>query len=214
VETRICNTCGAAKPLEIGYHRNKNCRGGYSPRCKDCRRIADQPYVEAHRDQIRERAREWAKANPERAAERVRLWVQDNTDRSRAIKARYRRSEKGKAAAARPRDRLARKATATRYYLKNRDRYRGYMRNRRARIRGAAGKHTAADVAALKRLQKGKCAYCRHPLGDRFEVDHHHPLALGGENGRANLQLLCRQCNRSKGAKHPVDFVRSLGLLV
>ena len=34
----------------------------------------------------------------------------------------------------------------------------------------------------------------------RLEVDHVVPLARGGSNDLANLQVLCRTCNRSKGA--------------
>jgi len=32
-----------------------------------------------------------------------------------------------------------------------------------------------------------------------FEIDHIHPEFLGGKTEEANLQLLCRACNRSKG---------------
>lgn len=47
--------------------------------------------------------------------------------------------------------------------------------------------------------QNGRCACCAIKL-ESHEVDHIVPFAYGGGNERANLQLLCRPCNRSKGA--------------
>jgi 5-methylcytosine-specific restriction endonuclease McrA len=44
----------------------------------------------------------------------------------------------------------------------------------------------------------GRCAEC----GSGFELQYDHliPLALGGGDGVDNLQLLCGDCNRRKGA--------------
>jgi 5-methylcytosine-specific restriction endonuclease McrA len=35
----------------------------------------------------------------------------------------------------------------------------------------------------------------------RLEIDHKKPIAKGGTNAIANLQVLCVSCNRGKGAK-------------
>jgi 5-methylcytosine-specific restriction endonuclease McrA len=45
-------------------------------------------------------------------------------------------------------------------------------------------------------------------------VDHILPLALGGDNRRKNIQLLCPTCNLSKGAHHPIDHAQRNGLLL
>ena len=44
-----------------------------------------------------------------------------------------------------------------------------------------------------------KCKIC----GSRrqLEIDHINPIAMGGTNDLNNLQVLCRHCNRSKGAR-------------
>ena len=44
----------------------------------------------------------------------------------------------------------------------------------------------------------GKCAHC----GSHFDLQYDHviPVALGGATTTANLQLLCGDCNREKGA--------------
>lgn len=81
-------------------------------------------------------------------------------------------------------------------------------------VKNALGTHTINDIVVLYEKQFGKCAICHVALGMNYDVDHVLPLKLGGGNDKDNLQLLCRACNRSKGAKHPVDFMRSKGLLL
>lgn len=45
----------------------------------------------------------------------------------------------------------------------------------------------------------GLCQMCRQPTDERgFDLDHHIPLALGGEDEEANLRPLCRPCHRVK----------------
>src|SRR3989338_224852 len=44
----------------------------------------------------------------------------------------------------------------------------------------------------------GRCVKCGGNL--KLEYDHIIPLSLGGSNTVRNIQLLCENCNRSKGA--------------
>ena len=54
---------------------------------------------------------------------------------------------------------------------------------------------------------KGCCCFCNKDLTGLISVwskqnyDHIVPLALGGVNDVSNLQLLCRECNQSKGGR-------------
>ncbi len=66
----------------------------------------------------------------------------------------------------------------------------------------------------LFEAQRGKCACCSKPLGNKYEFDHKMPIALGGANEDWNMQLLRRECNLKKGAKHPIDFMQSKGFLL
>ena len=52
------------------------------------------------------------------------------------------------------------------------------------------------------------CSYCGDVEGP-FQIDHKHPVFLGGTNDIDNLTVACRACNLSKGAK-PLDEWRAL----
>lgn len=92
---------------------------------------------------------------------------------------------------------------------------REYKNRRRAR-KSEGGHHTAEDIVTLFLLQSAKCAHlwCRKSLKLGYEVDHVMPLAKGGSNAKTNIQLLCMPCNRSKGARHPVDHAQLNGMLL
>lgn len=87
-------------------------------------------------------------------------------------------------------------------------------RNRRAKEFDANGSHSPTDVAAIFLAQKGKCAYCRKKVKEKYEVDHIVPLAKGGANDKSNLQITCPKCNREKGSRDPLFHARMLGMLL
>lgn len=107
-----------------------------------------------------------------------------------------------------------RKFLAKSYYENNRETVLANSRNRRARKRRAAGKHTAADIRDLMTRQKGRCAFCLQRFGKETpHIDHYVPLVLGGSNDRGNLRLLHKTCNLIKGARHPAEHALRHGLL-
>lgn len=62
--------------------------------------------------------------------------------------------------------------------------------------------HTPTRVAKLLKKQQGKCSRCGQYFtpSDLIEVDHIHPLSLGGKDEYKNLQLLHRHCHDDKSA--------------
>jgi 5-methylcytosine-specific restriction enzyme A len=56
---------------------------------------------------------------------------------------------------------------------------------------------------ALFLAAKGQCQACGWRLdpGIRWEIDHIVPLALGGDDTDANLQVLCKACHGGKTAR-------------
>lgn len=77
-----------------------------------------------------------------------------------------------------------------------------------------AGRLSKGISLKLYKLQKGKCACCKLPLGEDYHMDHIMPLVLGGKNTDDNIQLLRSKCNMQKNAKHPVDFMQQRGFLL
>jgi 5-methylcytosine-specific restriction endonuclease McrA len=162
----------------------------------------------------------WKAANPER----VKEYAAKTRDKSRT-KEREKRLAKYAANPEfyREKSRLnyhANKASAAdrnrRWRAENPDAVRAIKLNRRARLRAAGqpahGSLSAADIAFIVARQKGRCASCGGKA--KLEMDHILPLALGGGGDRTNFQGLCRPCNLSKHARHPIDFNRSRGLLL
>ena len=80
--------------------------------------------------------------------------------------------------------------------------------------RNKTGKVSQSIVAKLLKLQRGMCAICRCNIKSGFHVDHIEPLAKGGANDDANLQLLCPPCNLNKAAKDPIAHMQSKGFLL
>ena len=76
-----------------------------------------------------------------------------------------------------------------------------YGRRHEAKRRAAVG--SGGRWETLRRLtvrrQDGRCAACGWPLGDRFEVDHVVPVALGGSSDPSNLRALHPECHRAFG---------------
>ena len=72
------------------------------------------------------------------------------------------------------------------------------VHERRALKKVTGGNLTARDITMVKQ----SFPYClRCGETDRLEIDHVVPLARGGRNELGNMQILCRLCNASKGAK-------------
>lgn len=184
-------------------------------------------YREANADTVRAGQAAWRTKNADKLKAQRAEYRRKNKDKIRERQAIYRAENH---AAIRERERVNRlrrlaenpelverqRNSVRRYHAENPDRCREIRRNRKARIRGAEGKHTATDVAEILALQVGKCAHpwCRVKLGKKYEVDHIVAIARGGTNDRRNLQILCRPCNAKKWAKDAIDVARENGLLI
>jgi 5-methylcytosine-specific restriction endonuclease McrA len=64
-------------------------------------------------------------------------------------------------------------------------------------------RHLPASVRVSVLHRDGyKCVFCGHsPPEVKLEVDHKIPFSKGGSNDLSNLQTLCLDCNRGKGAR-------------
>lgn len=171
---------------EDAFYRRRDRAGGRSSRCKECYKA----YPSASREAATTRAAKWRAENPDASRAAAERYRATNLDKERARIKAFRRANP-----------QLNSVNCSR---------------RRARLRGAEGNHTAADVAEILVLQTGKCAHpwCRVKLGKKYDVDHIVAIARGGKNDRRNLQILCRPCNAKKWAKDAIDVARENGLLI
>lgn len=231
---KVCSLCGEAKP-ETEYHRDARSSDGRTGYCKACNKTRASAWYAANLKKAKTaRAAAYA-ANPEKAKARANSRRLANPAKVKAEKAAWFAANREKLrparrawAAANPEKRKTMaalryaadpakvKAINDAWRSRNPEKAKVIAVNRRARKRGASGRHSAADIASLFSMQRGKCAHpwCRSLLTKKLHVDHILPLALGGSNDRTNLQLLCQTCNCSKGAKHPIDFAQRHGMLL
>lgn len=157
---------------------------GLRPRCKACDSVADAEYRATHSEKLK----------AYRVARKDELKVYDAK--------RY------------ADNREEFKAIASKWKADNPEDARINNHNRRARMLEVGGKLSSGLSGRLFKLQRGKCACCKTPLGDKYHRDHYLPLALNGPNEDWNVQLLCAPCNLQKSAKHPIDFMQQRGFLL
>ena len=188
--------------------------------CSECVRLRKRKWDLESKDRIaawrlenkeklraQERAR-YAK-DPEKYRNKVRLQYQKNGEKIRAKRIAYhyevyQNPSVREAAAKRTRE----------WAAAHPDKVRANARNGKAKRKNVPGKHSAADIAAIKKMQKNKCAYCRVRLGRKYHIDHITPVSKGGTNDRCNLQIACVGCNLSKGARDPIFHAQTLGMLL
>lgn len=188
--SKACSKCGEDKPLE-DFHKRAAAKDGRRSYCRPCASAAHEQYRRDPEVQQRytEQARAWVAANPEAKRAKDARWYAANTERVRANNARWR--------AAHPETvRIQRRARISRY---------------RARKRGATSElFTVAELYALwADADAWACIYCGAPWE---HIEHFVPLARGGDHALWNLFPACAECNLSKSARDPYEFLRSRGV--
>lgn len=148
----------------------------------------------------------WVEANKEKSKAYHRQRYIDNREKARE-QSKARRAEKKLD----PQWVEAERARSRERHKRNPEEKRSYVRKRRALLRGAEGRHNAKDIHRLLEAQGHKCNYCTTDLGDGYEVDHIQPISRGGSNWPSNLQILCKDCNRRKWCKDPIEFAKEMG---
>ena len=182
-------------------------------------------YASANRETIRDYNKDYRSRPGKRdhLLEKSRAWREQNAQYCIEAKREYRRQypEKTKAAVRRyaAAHREEARQTTKRWIKEHPEQVRTHHNNRDARIRGAAGKHTVADVQAIWERQRHRCAVpnCEKPISehgkDRFHVDHVIAVSRGGSNDAFNLQILCKFHNIQKHDLDPIEWAQRNGLL-
>lgn len=205
MSVRKCKRCGGVEFYKSG-------------KCAACSREYASSYRASNRDQVMQATKRWRENNPEIIASYRARYKEENKDailKYAAIRLQENRAKINTEKRERYRINAEReRQRAAAWRIKNPEKRRIFEQNRRAR-KAKNGGVLSRDIAArLFALQKGRCPCCGMPLGIDYELDHKMPLALGGEHVDSNMQLLRKECNRSKKARHPVEYMQSHGFLL
>jgi len=198
---KTCSSCKTSKP--VSEFRASKTKDGLYCYCKPCAAAYRKQHYWDNREKYIAEAADWEKQNPDRRKARSANYYTANKEKIKAVSAaRYKANAK---------ELIAQSAA---YHRANPGIAKAASAKCRAKRIAAPGSHTKHDIAALMKLQRGLCVACRCDIRQAFHVDHIVALARGGSNDKTNLQLLCATCNRSKNAKHPIDFMQSKGFLL
>ena len=191
------------------FFPGRPCRNGHvtwwwvSGGCVTCSNERKAAWVQTNRARARAYGQAHYRAQETVYKARAATWKAENPERVREL-------EKGRAPNVEKR-----RAAERRRRQADPERFRAQVRCRKAQRRGAEGFYTVDDIAAIYRMQGGRCAYCPTLLTpDNQETDHITAITNGGSNWPSNLQLTCRPCNRSKSAKDPITFAQERGFLL
>lgn len=189
----------------VRYCKKCDCETERKPngRCKPCATAYLYKWRKENPEKFRAIQDAWDRKNEERLKEAARALYEKNREEKIAYAKEY--YEKNKEAI-KPKKKL--------WQMNNLDSCRLSDQNRRAAKLQRGGSLSKGLKDRLFVLQKGKCACCGLPLGEKYHLDHIMPLALGGTNTDDNIQLLRQRCNNQKYMKHPVDFMQSRGFLL
>ncbi len=175
----ICPRCESVLPIEM-----KAGRGSSS--CKPCKKAYHKEYYQNNKKRLSERASilHYEKMKDEEYRKKHNLlsakWREANREKAREAKKKWR--------------------------IRHPERHVLHQANRRAKINGCSGTHTAEEIQEILREQNFRCAYCQIPVKE-YHVDHVVPLSRGGGNDKQNLAIACPSCNMKKGRKTAEEFM-------
>lgn len=236
IKLKTCKKCKEEKP-KCDFHKMANSKDGHTLYCKPCKaEIAREynlkntdktkerckRYNDSHKEEakangiiyrsenaeiIRERKKAFYAANSVKILEQKKYYGETNKEKRRIYNRKRGQEHKEKLREAR-----------RKYCAENKEAVAALKRNGRARKRGAAGSHTAAEVQNIFDSQRGLCANCEKKLFNsgkkKYHVDHIMPISKGGSDSKDNLQCLCPSCNLRKHSKDPLDWAKQNGKLL
>lgn len=213
-DKKPCNKCGEWKP-KSDFYRDNSSRDGYQGRCKACSVANRKVWAKSnptkikeyrkddyqkHSDRYKFKAKEWSENNPDWKKSSDKKWREENKEHKSLNDKIYRLFH---------RDRDLHNAKARAYHAANPDKTREYNRRRRANKLEVGGNGISADDEKyLKSYTNGTCSYCGRKT--KLQIDHVVALTKGGTDEFDNVAPACERCNKKKGNRSLIVFLREL----
>jgi 5-methylcytosine-specific restriction endonuclease McrA len=183
--SKICKKCGQEFPATLEFfHADKTGKYGLRARCKPCHSEYQRNYRQANPEKKAKWSRDWQQANKAKLAEYLRGYRQAN------------------------RDKIAK------YRQENPEKNRINKSRRRARKLALPDTFTSEQWITCLEYHNFCCAVCGSQLRDLFgDVTPHadHWIAIVNPDCPGtvveNMVCLCNNCNQSKGAKDPYEWL-------
>lgn len=214
---KICTNCVKELPATTEYFgKQKGCKDGLRPSCKECKKIRDKQYYEKNKEKILDHNHEYYKENKEEILEKQLKYYEENKEKilkqcaeyydlnKKAIiekqkeyykeheeeyflyRRKYRKENKEKL-----------NESENRWRKQNKDKVKLTHRRRRNKKKNVDSTLTFEQWEKIKKEFDYKCAYCGETV-DTLEQDHFIPVSVGGEYTHNNIIPACRHCNASK----------------
>lgn len=181
-------------------------------------RAARLAKYQINKEILKKKSAAWRLKNPDRLKASMADWRDRNREKINSDSREYYQKnmlkKKQYYVDARKKDPEKFRAKTRAYDRAHPDKARIRCANRQARKRSGGGSFSLADIKNILALQKNKCPICAVVITTKYHIDHNVPLALGGSNGKENIQLLCPPCNRTKSHKDPIAFMQEKGFLI
>jgi hypothetical protein len=207
----------------LEFHRRLKAKDGLDYWCKKCKHEYQSGYYSKNKESVRKQNAIWENNNKERSKATSKAWREANREKMRKYQKKYVEANKEKAYAAitawNEKNRERKSRVAAEWRAANPELCRAYWHSYYGRKMDAEGSHTAEEVAALFKFQKGRCSICRKSIKKKYHKDHIIPLQprngeQKGTNHISNIQLLCATCNCRKSNKSPIRFMQEIGYLL
>lgn len=185
--SRPCRKCGEIKELtEQNWQAIPNSTDGFRKTCRACKSESDRLRYLLQRDE---------------KIKYVQQWYAENRERKLAYDAQRRINHYDKIR----QERLGIQPIDNRRLPLKRIRNNFYWRSLPDERRFVV---TLKDIKHLIIRQEYKCFYCKQhfTFENDLEIDHLIPVFRGGTCSIGNAVISCRQCNRAKSHRLPIEF--------
>jgi hypothetical protein len=199
--TKKCRICLKRKPINK-YYINKKCIGGHFHECIDCTKLIHKKWSQKNKLERSKKRKQRYTDNKEYEDIRNKIWMLNNSEKWKKYRKKYHIKNKEKE-----------NKNSRKWHKNNKAVDKALAANAKAKLKNSPGILTGEMLIKLYHKQKGKCAYCKIELDEKYTPDHIISFDKGGNNRISNIKITCFPCNVKKGTMELGVFLNKQGFL-